>query len=125
MVHSAGMNPNPLSDSDQWALIRAQVEQGMIEHQIVAQALRAQSIISAAFCLVLSLLAFWMWRRCKACEQALIEQEKRHSTEWCDQERRHATELDEQRKAASMELVSTVRATLREFAESLGMRRVG
>lgn len=68
-------------DQDQWELIRLQVAQGMMEHEIVAQALRATALVSALFVLILGSLCFFLWRRCDCLNAALLAEISRHSRE--------------------------------------------
>jgi hypothetical protein len=112
----------PLSDPEQWALIQAQVQQSMVEHQIVAQALRAQSIVSCAFCLALSLLSFWMWRRSVACAEALLAQEKRSTIEQRERDAKHATAMIDMQRQHGLELDSITRTSLRELVELVTKR---
>ena len=99
--------------------MRQQILQGMLEHQLVVQALRAQSLLSAAFVLALSLLSFFLWRRCVYCADALLEQTKRHSTELQERDERRANEAIGLQRQHSLELDSITRTSWREFAEAV------
>ena len=67
--------------SHQWDTLQAQIAQGMIEHEAVMQALRAQAIVSAMFILTLGSLCFALWRRHACLFEALVAEIKRHSNE--------------------------------------------
>lgn len=86
------MDPNDQADA--LAAMQAQVLQSMIEHQIVAQALRAVCLTCAGFVLVFGLLTIYlMWRL--ACSSAgTAEQERRHSAELVEMVKRHSLELN-------------------------------
>ncbi len=116
---------DPQDTPDQLQFLQQQINQGLLEHQIVVQALRAQCLVSFVFVLVLSLLSFWMWRRSVCCAEALVAQAKRHYSEQSERERRHSRELIELQRQHGMEQVSTARTTLREFAEALQPRQGG
>lgn len=111
-----------MQPSDGLETIRAQIMQGMVEHEILAQALRAQCLVSAAFVLVLGLLSFWMWRRSVYAEGALLAQEKRHSTERLQREEQHASEVIGIIKQNGLELDSITRTSWREFVEAVTKR---
>lgn len=108
---------DPDSAPPQLQYMQEQINQAMLEHQIVVQALRAVCLVSCLCVLALSLLSFWMWRRSVSSAQALIEQTKQHYIERSRQEARHSVELSEQRKEAAMALESISKMTWREFAE--------
>lgn len=109
------MDPQDLSPSLE--AMQEQINQAMLEHQIVVQALRAQCLISAAFVVALSLLSFWMWRRSVYSAEALVAQAKRHYTESSAREERHSLELIALHKENAMALDSITRMSWREFAE--------
>jgi hypothetical protein len=83
----------PTDDGNQWDLIRMQVSQSLVEHEIVAQALRAQAIVSAIFILVLGSLCFLIWRRHACLNEAFLDEIKRHSAERCGMVKQHSLEL--------------------------------
>lgn len=113
-----------MEPAEQLQAMRDQILQGMLEHGIVVQALRAQSLVSLAFVLVLSLLSFWMWRRSVYCAEALIEQEKRHSIELRAKDEQRANEVITLQRQHSLELDSITRTSWREFAEAV-LKRPG
>lgn len=80
-------------DQDQWELIRLQVAQGMMEHEIVAQALRATAVISALFVVILGSICFFLWRRCACLNEALLVEISRHSRERLAMLREHSLQL--------------------------------
>jgi uncharacterized protein HemX len=99
--------------------MRAQIIQTMVEHEMLAQALRAVCLICAGFVLVLGLLSFWMWRRSVYSAEALVAQEKRHSTERLQREEQHASEVIAIIKQNSLELDSITRTSWREFVDAV------
>jgi uncharacterized protein HemX len=112
----------PAIPSDGLDTIRQQIVQGMVEHEILAQALRAQCLVSAGFVLVLGLLSFWMWRRSVYTAEASVAQERRHSTERLQREEQHASEVKDIIKQHSLELDSITRTSWREFVEAVTKR---
>jgi hypothetical protein len=116
------MPPQNLTDLE---TIRLQVAQSLIEHEIVAQALRAQCLVSAAFVLVLGLLSLFMWRRSVFCAQALIEQTKRFYIEQSQRDARHSKELIDAEKQNGLELNSITRTQWAEFAQAVWTKRGG
>jgi hypothetical protein len=81
------MDPNDL------AAMQAQVLQSMIEHQIVAEALRAVSLACAGFVLVFGLLTIYLMWRLAHLSAGCLEQERRHSAERLETDKRHSLEL--------------------------------
>lgn len=79
---------------DQLQELQAQIAQGLLEHEIVVQALRQQSLVSAGCVLVLGLLCFSLWRRCVYLSAALELQTRRHYAELQRRDERHS--LDQQ-----------------------------
>ena len=86
------MQPPPVSESQQWDTIRAQIVQGMLEHEVVTQALRAQAIVSALFILMLGSLCFALWKRHAYLYQAFLAEIKRHSFERIALVKQHSLE---------------------------------
>ncbi len=62
-------------------MMQQQLNQAMIEHQIVVQALRAQAIVSALFILVLASISYFLWRRHADLTAAFLAEIVRHSHE--------------------------------------------
>jgi hypothetical protein len=116
------MTPTP---NEQLEAMRLQVAQSLIEHEIVAQALVAQCLISAGFVLVLGLLCLFLLRRNFYCAQALIEQTKRFYTEQSERDARHSSELIAAEKQNGLELSSITRIQWGEFAEAMRRKRDG
>lgn len=116
------MAPPDLSDLE---TIRLQVAQSLIEHEIVAQALRAQCLVSAGFVLVLGLLSLFLYRRNVSCAQALIDQTKRFYTEQSERDARHSSELIALEKQNGLELNSITRTQWAEFAQAVWTKRNG
>lgn len=79
--------------SHQWDTIQAQITQGMLEHEVVMQALRVQSIVSALCILFVGGLCLLLWRRCAALEVAFHAEIRRHSNERIGQVKQHSLEL--------------------------------
>lgn len=78
--------------SQQWDTIRAQIAQGMLEHEILVQALRAQAIVSAMCILTTGGLAFFLWRRNGYLFEAFVAEIKRHSFERITLVKQHSLE---------------------------------
>lgn len=97
------------SDVAQWELMRAQIVQSMLEHEIVTQALRVQSIVSALFILALGSLCFFLWRRHGSLNEAFHAEIGRHSVERCGLVKRHSNELCELVARHSSERVSMLK----------------
>lgn len=114
--------PPDLSDLE---TIRLQVAQSLIEHEIVAQALRAQCLVSAGFVLVLGLLCLFLWRRNVYCESASLEMVKRFYTEQSERDERHSRELIALEKQNGLELNSITRTQWAEFAQAVWTKRSG
>mgnify|MGYP001579446324 FL=1 len=122
MVQSECMQQPDLNDLD---TIRLQVAQSLIEHEIVAQALRAQALVSAGFVLVLGLLALFMWRHTVRVYERSLADTKRYYSEQSEREKRHSSELIEQQKQNGLELNSITRTQWAEFAAAVWTKRSG
>jgi hypothetical protein len=81
-----------VDDAAQWDTIRAQIAQGMIEHEVVMQALRAQAIVSALFILVLGTALYFLWKRNAALTEAFHGVIRQHSSERISQVKQHSLE---------------------------------
>jgi len=108
---------------DVTALMQAQISQTMLEHQIVVQALRAQSLVSLLFVLVLGSLIFFLYRRHVCSSEALIEQTKRHCAEQRERDERHTSELNSMRKQHSLDLHSHTMQMLHAFEGMVSRKR--
>jgi hypothetical protein len=113
------------SASDQFETMRLEMHQAMIEHDMLAQALRQQSLVSGGFILVLGLLVIWLARRNFQLSQGCLEQQRWHFEETIARERRHSSERIEVQKQHGLELDSTMKLWCREFAESIMPKRGG
>lgn len=113
------------TEAEQLEAMRLQIHQGMLEHDMLAQALRAQSLISAGFVLVLGIALIWLIRRNFQLSQALIEQTRQHYAENVEREQRHSSERIEQQKQHGLELDSTTKLSWREFADAVLKKRDG
>ncbi len=111
------------STSDGLETVRQQIMQGMVEHEILAEALRAQCLISAAFVLVLGLLSFWMWRRSVYTAEASLAAERRHTIERLQLGEQHSSEVKSIMRQHSLELDSITRTSWREFVEAVTKRQ--
>lgn len=116
---------DPQDVPPQLQVMQEQINQAMLEHQIVVQALRAQCLISAAFVVVLGLLCLFLYRRCVYSAEASLAQAKRHYTEQKEQEERHSRELLDQQRQSGLELNSITRTMWGEFADALRPKRGG
>lgn len=90
MVSSGGMQP--VDAAAPWEPIRAQIAQGMLEHELVMQALRAQAIVSAMFILVLGSICFFLWRRHACLTEAFHATIRQHSSERISLVKQHSLE---------------------------------
>lgn len=77
---------------DDLEMMRAQVAQSLLEHEIVAQALRLQSIVSALFILILGSLCFFLWQRHAYLFAAFLAEINRHSNERIALVKQHSLE---------------------------------
>lgn len=111
------------SDVGQWDLIRMQVSQSLVEHEIVAQALRAQSIVSALFVLALGCLCFSLWRRHAYLNEAFHAEIRRHCVERCALVKQHSSERVAMLKQHSLEHSSTQMQMLHHFEGIVTKRR--
>lgn len=116
------MHQRPIDDANQWDLIRMQVSQSLVEHEIVAQALRAQAIVSALFILALGFMCFFLWRRHAYLNEAFHVEIRRHCVERCGLVKAHSKERVEIVKQHSLELVSLQMQMLHSF-EGMVSRR--
>lgn len=94
------------------AMMQAQLQQAMIEHEIVVQALRAQTIVSLLFVLVLSCICYSLWKSRSGLNAAFLGEIGRHSVE------RHAM-----LKQHSLELVALQMQMLHAFEGIVSRRR--
>lgn len=104
--------------------IRSQIHQSLVEHEIVAQALRAQAIVSALFILALGSLCFFLWRRHGYLNQAFHLEIRRHSVERAALVNRHSNERVQMVKDQSLQLASVQMQMLHAF-EQLVSRKPG
>lgn len=74
------------------AMVQQQLQQAMIEHAIVMQALRAQSLVSALFILVLGSISYFLWRRHDDLNAAFLAEIARHSLERTSLVKQHSLE---------------------------------
>jgi hypothetical protein len=81
-----------VDDAAQWDTIRAQIAQGMIEHEVVMQALRAQAIVSALFILVLGTALYFLWKRNAALTSAFHDVIRQHCGERISLVKQHSLE---------------------------------
>jgi hypothetical protein len=114
---------DPQDVPPQLQFMQQQINQAMLEHQIVLQALRAQCLVSLVCVVALSLLCLFLWKRLCYSAEALVAQAKRHSTEQKEQEERHSKELLDQQRQSGLELNSITRTMWGEFADALRTRR--
>jgi hypothetical protein len=91
-VVSSGSMQQPDDAGTQLDTIRAQISQGMIEHELVMQALRMQAIVSALFVLVLGSLLFFLWKRHACLTEALHATIRQHSSERISLVKQHSLE---------------------------------
>jgi hypothetical protein len=77
---------------DELETIRAQIAQGMLEHDMVMQALRAQAIVSALFILVLGAALYFLWKRNACLTEAFHLVIRQHSNERISQVKQHSLE---------------------------------
>lgn len=75
------------------AMMQAQLQQAMIEHEIVVQALRAQTLVSLLFVLVLSCICYFLWQRHSGLNAAFLGEIGRHSVERHGMLKQHSLEL--------------------------------
>jgi|SRR6187551_600019 len=104
-------------------LMRAQVAQTMLEHEIVVQALRTQAIVSALFILIVGGLAFFLWQRNGCLNAAFHAEISRHSTERIEQVKQHSSERISLVKQHSLELCSIQMQLLHAFEGIISVRR--
>ena len=107
------------TEAEQFEAMRIQIHQSLVEHDILAQALRAQSLISAGFVLVLGLALIWLLRRNYQLSTGLIELQRQHFAESIEREKRHSTEWIELQRQHGLELDSITRQSWREFVDAV------
>ncbi len=120
-----GTMQQPLGDGTQWELIRMQVSQSLVEHEIVAQALRAQAIVSTMFILALGSLCFFLWRRHGCLNEAFHAEIKQHSAAQSALLQQHSSERVSIVKQHSLELVSLQMQMLHAFEGMASPRPAG
>lgn len=76
-----GSMAQPNDATDALAMMQAQLQQAMIEHEIVVQVLRAQTLVSLLFVLVLSCICYFLWKRHSGLNAAFLAEIARHSVE--------------------------------------------
>lgn len=92
-VLSWGSMTQPIDATDAaLAMVQQQLNQAMIEHQIVVQALRAQALVSALFILMLGSISYFLWRRHSDLNAAFLAEIVRHSHERTALVKQHSLE---------------------------------
>lgn len=105
----------PIDDVAQWDLIRMQISQSLVEHEIVTQALRAQAIVATMFILGFGCLSFFLWRSRASLNEAFHAEISRNSFERCELVRKHSTERVSMLKEQSLQLASMQMQMLHAF----------
>lgn len=82
-----------MDPTDPMMTMQLQIAQSMIEHEMLAQSLRAFVIVWACTLIAAGWLLFSMWRRSRVLGDALVETTERGSNQLVETVKRHSLEL--------------------------------